>query len=117
MSKVLIKTEYSWFDDIYFTSWEVWEKDLLEQAKKNIIQYFEEGGSDIPVQVGKNQTMYIENANDILGPWCFLTQHPISDSDAEVLNRIFSGTSGKIPFSKLYSELMKVWEKPENFGL
>jgi len=117
MEYILIKTEYSWFDDIYFPGWEVWDKIELEKAKENIKKYFEEGGQDFPVEVGKNQTMYIEGPNDILGPWCFITQHPITKEDAETLKRLFNGSTGKIQFSKLYAELMKNWGVEGSFGL
>ena len=111
MAQVIIKTEYSWFEDIFFPAWEVWDKDKLTEAKARIRNYFDKGGSGFIVKVGKNQDLYIERANDILGPWCFLTEQPVSDEDAEVLTRLFNGSTGKIPFSKLFAELCREEEK------
>lgn len=108
MSKILVKTSYNWADEIEFPSWEVWDKNELEDAKKIVRDYWDNGGKKFDICVGTNEEVDFRELDDCFGHWCYEGETTITESEAEVLNKLFSGAHGAIPFSRVVENIKRM---------
>lgn len=111
MGKVIVHTEYNWADEISFESWEIWDENDLEQAKQKVIDYWANGGKQFDICVGSNEEVEFYDLDCCLGDWCYIKEELISESDAEVLERLFDGGYGKVQFSSVVERIERIISK------
>ena len=103
MKYVLVKTEYNWADEINLPGWEVMSKGDFEDCKKVIKDYWKNGGKKFDIYVGTNEGITFYSESDCIPFDSDVIE--ITETDFEVVNRLFGSSSGKINFSRIVERI------------
>lgn len=110
---LIVRTEYNWADEMDFPGWEIMSERDLEDAKKKVKKYFDNGGAPFEICVGTNEEIEFESYDDVFG-WGFEVEE-ISASDAEVINRVFGRRGGNITLSEPISRCDSDYDDEDDY--
>ena len=96
---VLVKTNYNWADEIDFPGWEIFEKEEFENIKKQIKEYWDNGGKKFNICVGTNEEIDFRNYDDCVGKYAVRSVTEITDEEAEVIKRVLGSGAGNVTLS------------------